>query len=77
MPERHARDVTITMTPEERRIYDDIKPLVRQCYTGRGITPQALGFITTIFRKRIGSSTHAYAQTLRNVANRIPQDADD
>ena len=77
VPQRQARDVTITMTPEERRLYDGIKPLIEQCYAGRGITPQSLGFITTIFRKRFGSSTHAYAQTLRNAANRIPQDADD
>ena len=77
VPERHARDVTITMTPEERQLYDGIKPLIQQCYSGRDINPQALGFITTIFRKRMGSSTYAYAQTLRNAANRIPQDADD
>ena len=77
VPQRQARDVVITMTPSERMLYDDIRELVRQCYAGRGITPQSLGFITTIFRKRFGSSTHAYAQTLRNAANRIPQDADD
>ena len=77
VPQRQARDVTITMTPEERQLYDGIKPLIQQCYAGRGITPQSIGFITTIFRKRLGSSTYAYAQTLRNAANRIPQDADD
>ena len=77
VPQRQAQDVTITMTPEERQLYDGIKPLIQQCYGGQGITPQALGFITTIFRKRFGSSTYAYAQTLRNAANRIPQDADD
>ena len=77
VPERCARDVTITMTPEERRLYDDIKPLVQQCYRTRGISQQALGFITTIFRKRMGSSTYAYAQTLRNAAHHTPQDADD
>ncbi len=77
VPERQARDVTITMTPEERRLYDGIKPLIQQCYSGRDINQQALGFIATIFRKRMGSSTYAYAQTLRNVAHNIPQDADD
>ena len=77
VPQRQARDVIITMTPEERELYDHIKPLIQQCYSQRGITQQALGFITTIFRKRFGSSTYAYAQTLRNAANRIPQDADD
>ena len=77
VPQRQAQDVVITMTDLERALYDDIKELVRQCYAGRGITPQSLGFITTIFRKRFGSSTYAYAQTLRNAANRTPQDADD
>ena len=77
VPQRQARDVVITMTPQERALYDGIRELVRQCYADRGITPQSLGFITTIFRKRFGSSTRAYAQTLRNAANRIPQDADD
>ena len=77
VPQRQARDVVITMTPSERALYDEIRELVRQCYAGRGISPQSLGFITTIFRKRFGSSTHAFAQTLRNAANRIPQDADD
>ena len=77
VPQRQAQDVVITMTDSERALYDDIKELVRQCYAGRSITPQSLGFITTIFRKRFGSSTYAYAQTLRNAANRIPQDADD
>jgi SNF2 family DNA or RNA helicase len=77
VPQRQAQDVVITMTDSERALYDEIKELVRQCYAGHGITPQSLGFITTIFRKRFGSSTYAYAQTLRNAANRIPQDADD
>ena len=77
VPQRQAQDVVVTMTGSERALYDDIKQLVRQCYAGRGITPQALGFITTIFRKRFGSSTCAYAQTLRNAVSRIPQDADD
>ena len=77
VPQRRAQDVVITMTAAERALYDDIKELVRQCYAGRGITQQSLGFITTIFRKRFGSSTYAYAQTLRSAARRIPQDADD
>ena len=77
VPQRHATDVTITMAPEERILYEGIKPLIQQCYSTRDINQQALGFITTIFRKRMGSSTYAYAQTLRNAANRVPQDADD
>lgn len=77
VPQRQAQDVTIAMTPAERQLYDAIKPLVQQCYRGRPITPQVIGFITTIFRKRMGSSTYAYAQTLRNAAYRIQPDDDD
>ena len=77
VPQRRARDITITMTPEECDLYDGIKLLVRQCYGNQSIFQQSQGFITTIFRKRMGSSTYAYAQTLRNVAKRIPQDEDD
>lgn len=77
VPQRRAKDVTITMSPAERQLYDGIKPLVQQCYGGQGINQQAMGFITTIFRKRMGSSTRAYAHTLRNAAARIPQDEED
>ena len=77
VPQRQAQDILITMTAPERALYDGIKELVRQCYARRDITQQALGFITTIFRKRFGSSTYAYAQTLRNAAGRIPQDDED
>ena len=77
IPTREARDEVITMTAAERALYDEIRELVRQAYAGRGLTAQSLGFITTIFRKRFGSSTYAYAQTLRNAAGRVPQDAED
>ena len=74
VPQRIADDVVIEMSPDERDLYDDIQPLIEQCYRRPDLTHQAIGFITTIFRKRMGSSSHAYAQTLRNAANRIPQD---
>ena len=78
VPQRVAHDVVIEMSEDERELYNGIQPLIEQCYSRPDLTHQAIGFITTIFRKRMGSSTHAYAQTLRNAAARIPQDeADD
>ncbi len=78
VPKRNARDIPIAMTPAERDLYKDIKPLIQQCYSNRDINRMALGFITTVFRKRLGSSAYAYAQTLRNAANRITgQDTED
>ena len=77
VPQRIADDVVIEMSPEERELYDEIQPLIERCYRRPDLTHQAIGFITTIFRKRMGSSSHAYARTLRNAANRIPQDESD
>lgn len=77
VPQRQAHDLAIRMSPEERRLYEGIAELVTQAYESRGITRQALGFINTVFRKRLGSSTYAYAQTLRNAANRITAEDDE
>ena len=77
VPQRQATDIAVKMTDEERRLYNEIKPLITQCYEDRDITRQALGFVMTVFRKRLGSSTYAYAQTLRNIANRVKQEEDD
>ena len=77
IPTRRVRDTVITMTTEERKLYDEITEVVRRCYGDRDISQQSLGFIRTIFRKRFGSSTYAYAQTLRNAAERRLEDNDD
>ena len=77
IPTRQVRDTVITMTTEERTLYDEITEVVRRCYGDRDISQQSLGFIRTIFRKRFGSSTYAYAQTLRNAAERKLEDNDD
>ena len=77
IPTRRVRDTVITMTKEERVLYDQITEIVNRCYGDRNISQQSLGFIRTIFRKRLGSSTYAYAQTLRNAAERRLEDNDD
>ena len=77
IPTRRVRDTVITLTTEERALYDQITEIVNRCYADRGISQQSLGFIRTIFRKRLGSSTQAYAQTLRNAAERRLEDNDD
>ena len=77
IPTRKVSDTVITMTPEERGLYDRITGIVERCYSGRDISQQSLGFIRTIFRKRLSSSTYAYAQTLRKAAERQLEDNDD
>lgn len=77
IPTRRVRDIVMAMSPEEREVYDQITEIVNSCYGDRDISQQSLGFIRTIFRKRLGSSTHAYAQTLRNAAEKRLEDIDD
>ena len=77
IPTRRVRDTVISMVPEERALYEQITEIVNRCYGDRDISHQSLGFIRTIFRKRLGSSTYAYAQTLRNAAERRLEDNDD
>ena len=77
IPTRHVQDVVITMKAEERALYDQITQIVERCYAHQGITHQSLGFIRTIFRKRLGSSTRAYSQTLRNTAEKRLGDDED
>ena len=77
IPTRRVRDTVITMTVDERAMYDQITELVQLLYGDRDISQQSLGFIRTIFRKRFGSSTYAYAQTLRNAAEKRLEDNDD
>ena len=77
IPTRNVRDTVITMTSEERGLYDRITAIVDRCYSERDISQQSLGFIRTIFRKRLSSSTFAYAQTLRKAAERHLEDNDD
>ncbi len=71
IPDRRVKDENITMSNLERELYDEIKPLVASIYGNRpGVNRPALGFITTIFHTRLGSSPHAYACSLQNILNR-------
>ena len=60
----------------ERRLYDDIDGLVSEVYASApGVNPTALGFIMTTYRKRLGSSSRAFAQTCRNHLTRQQADS--
>ena len=76
VPDRHVRPIAITMNRAERRLYDDIDALVKEVYAGApGINDMALGFVMTTYRKRLGSSPRAFAQTCRNHLERQQADA--
>ena len=71
VPQRDVRSIAVTMTEEERGLYDDIRELVRECYQGRSsVNRQALGFVMTHFRLRLGSSLHAFRKSLEDLSER-------
>ena len=71
VPNRIVKDENILMSGSERDLYDGIKPLVASIYGNRStVNRSALGFISTIFHTRLGSSPHAYACSLQNILNR-------
>ena len=44
------------MSPEERELYEDINELVNECYGNNpALNQTAVGFIMTVYRKRLGS----------------------
>ena len=67
IPERRIHPIAVTMNADTRRLYDSINDLVRQVYADDDrLNATALGFIMTIYRRRLGSSPRAFAQTCRN-----------
>ena len=78
VPGRRVRDRAITMTPDERVLYDEINDLVNQCYGNKpGLNQTAVGFIMTVYRKRMGSSAHSYARSIQNHLDRRMNDAEE
>ena len=76
IPERRIHPVAIRMSDAERALYGDIDDLAREVYAGTpGINPTAMGFIMTTYRRRLGSSPYAFAQTCRNLMQRRQYDA--
>ena len=75
VPMRRVHPVAIQMNGDERRLYDEINHLATNVYFGApGVNPTALGFIMTTYRRRLGSSPRAFAQTCRNHLQRRQSD---
>ena len=71
VPMRDVQSVAVEMNEDERGLYDDIRDLVRECYQGRAnVNRQALGFVMTHFRLRLGSSLYAFQRSLEDLNER-------
>ncbi len=68
---RPETSVPIEMADDERGLYDAIQELVRLWYPGRAnVNRQALGFVMTHFRLRLGSSRNAFRSSLEDLKHR-------
>lgn len=67
IPYRHVKDEFIPLEPNERRLYERIEEYIRRHYNAYMAEAgnQALGFIMTIYRRRLTSSFEAIKRSLR------------
>jgi hypothetical protein len=64
---RDVRDIPVDLTPSERDLYDAVEDYISTVYNQA--TPAkktAIGFVLTIYQRRLASSFHALRQTLNN-----------
>jgi superfamily II DNA or RNA helicase len=64
VPERRPRNVWIALTGEERRLYRRIERYVSEFYQRYEAERQGLGFVMTVYRRRLTSSFHAIRRSL-------------
>ena len=80
IPSRSITDHFIELPIEERRLYDSIDDYIRSRYESymKNKKTRGLGFLMTVYRRRLTSSFTAVAASLRRRLDRLPvTDADD
>ena len=75
IPQRDVHDIPIDMTPEERLLYDMINEFVRSWYGSQNsLNRQALGFVMTFFKLRMGSSRRSLRRSLERLKEQAPNE---
>jgi len=73
--ERSVDDRFVDMTPEERALYGAVEEYIASTYNQAGAAERtAVGFVMTIYRRRLASSFHALRTTLRKHLDAIAVD---
>lgn len=63
--DRQVADRFVTLTPAERQVYDAVEDYIATTYHNAADTERtAVGFVMTIYRRRLASSFHALRRTL-------------
>jgi ribosomal 50S subunit-associated protein YjgA (DUF615 family) len=77
IPERHVEDAFIDMNPDEAQLYRRIENYIGRYYNrykNMGGAQRALGFIMTVYRRRLTSSFEAITQSLRKRRQALDRD---
>ena len=73
--ERSVKDRFVDMTSEERALYDAVEEYIASTYNQASAAERtAVGFVMTIYRRRLASSFHALRTTLRKHLDAIAVD---
>jgi SNF2 family DNA or RNA helicase len=75
-PEKNIEALPVEMTPEERRLYNDVTEYIREYYNlAQQEENQTAGFTMVIYQKRLVSSIYAIRKSLENRMRAIQNDA--
>ena len=70
--DRDARDIAVEMSPAERTLYEAVEDYIRTAYTAAAPEKRtAVGFVMTVYRRRVASSFHALRKTLEKKLARL------
>lgn len=65
-PEKNIRTIGVDLTPQERRLYDNVTDYIREHYNlATQADNNAAGFAMAIYQKRLVSSIHAIRESLK------------
>ncbi len=69
---RDPRDIAIDLSPQERALYEAVEDYISKTYNKAALNARsAVGFVMTIYRRRLASSFYALERTLVNRLNHV------
>ena len=69
---RDPRDIALDLSPGERTLYEAVEHYISDVYNAAAAKKRnAVGFVMTIYRKRLASSFHALSCTLKDRLSRL------
>ena len=70
--ERDVDDVAVEMAPQERAVYEAVEDYISTTYENASPEKKnAVGFVMTVYRRRVASSFHALRRTLEKRLERM------